>query len=84
MALNPDKLKRFIEGAEAIQNDPEFIAFKAGVEHGTQLGRTSMKRDALTLLEEEYMRDEVKRGSVEGNALLNVSSKLANQLQVKQ
>lgn len=48
--------------------------------NGVQQGRTQMKVEALTFLQEKYMSKEVERGSAEGEAILKVVRELSTHL----
>ena len=54
----------------------ETIEYQVGYEDG----QDSMKKKALTFLEQKYMHPSVTRGSVEGQAILKVAEQLSAHL----
>lgn len=74
--LSQTKLKRFIENAAQMKNDPDFPVFLAGQNDGRIMGR----KDAFNWLEARYNHPSVTRDSVEGKAILNIVRELSMHL----
>lgn len=80
MALSKTKLQRFIANSESMKNDPDYPIFEAGHQQGVEEGRLEMQNEALSWLQEQYMAKEVERGSVKGDAILELLSGLSAHL----
>lgn len=75
-AISQAKLKRFMEHAETMKDDPDYPLFEAGIKEGNRL----LRLEALTFLENKYLDPNLDVTTDEAKIILRIARELSKHL----